>query len=176
MRFLYCVFVFLFTIIIVGCSDKKGMSESDLKEFMSNVSSSSQIGIEPILEYEVLEGFSYSAQHMRSPFERPKKALERKIILASTIKPDVNREKEFLEQFDIASFSMVGHIRHASGFWGLVKQGGRIYKVVVGSYLGRNFGLITMINEEGIQLLELVAGSQGTWSERKRSIPLNGGK
>ncbi|MDP0560868.1 MAG: pilus assembly protein PilP [Candidatus Endonucleobacter sp. (ex Gigantidas childressi)] len=173
MRFLYYIPVLLFTVILVGCSDEK--NNGDLEEFINEVKSSSQPDIDPIPEYEEFDLFSYSAQALRSPFEQLKKAIEREKILTSTLKPDENRKKEFLEQFDIASFSMVGHISNDDGVWGLVKQGPRVHRVGVGRYLGKNFGIITEILEGEIKLLELVVSRQGLWSERRRRISLMSG-
>ncbi len=127
--------------------------------------------VEPVPVFESYEYFSYGASGMRSPFEPPKRALERKRI-DNGVKPDPNRVKEYLEQFDIASFSMVGTISNHLGLWGLVRGEDGIHRVKAGDYLGRNHGRITFIDDQEIQLIEIMPINQGHWVERQRRIPL----
>ena len=158
-----------FIMLLAGCSGSD--SNSDLDQFMNEIKSQSSGEIEPVPEHESFEVFTYGASGLRSPFEPPRQALEKKKFDKS-IKPDTNRVKEYLEQFDIASFSMVGHISNEEGLWGLIRNQESIYRVKVGDYLGRNHGRITLIDDEEIQLVELMPVGPDLWIERQRRIPL----
>jgi type IV pilus assembly protein PilP len=88
------------------------------------------------------------------------------------IKPDVNRPKQFLEGFNIETFSMVGILANASGRYALVNGAGGVHRVKVGDYLGRNDGRITKITDGEIDVIEIVPDGEGGWLERPRTITL----
>ncbi|MDD7804499.1 MAG: pilus assembly protein PilP [Endozoicomonas sp. (ex Botrylloides leachii)] len=157
-------------IFLVGCSEDKGIHDLDL--FMQQARSQPVGEIEPIPTHEAFEVASYGASALRSPFEPPKIALEKKQFDRS-IRPDRNRVKHHLEQFPIASFSMVGYVSIDKSHWGLVRNNNRVFRVKEGDYLGRNHGRITSINEEEIQLVEIMPVGAELWVERLRRIPLS---
>ncbi len=168
MRWCY-PFLLIGIIFLAGCSGNSG--NGDLDAFMTDIKSKPAGKIEPIPPFESYELFTYGASGMRSPFERPKQAMLKKRI-ENGIKPDPNRVKEYLEQFDIASFSMVGSISNDVGLWGLIRGQDGIYRVKVGDYLGRNHGRITHIDDQEIQLVEIMPVGPQLWVERQRRIPL----
>ncbi|MDB2384363.1 pilus assembly protein PilP [Endozoicomonas sp.] len=157
-------------LFMAGCSENSGTH--DLELFMNDARSQPAIEIEPIPMHEAFEVFTYRASALRSPFEPPKLALAKKKFDGS-IKPDRNRVKHYLEQFDIASFAMVGNISTDEGHWGLIRKESSIFRVKVGDYLGRNHGRITLVDEEEIQLMEIMPVGSELWIERLRRIPLN---
>ena len=157
-------------LLLAGCSENTGIHDLDV--FMEEARSQPAGGIEPIPEHEAFEVFTYGASALRSPFEPPRLALEKKKF-DRNIRPDRNRVKHHLEQFDIASFAMVGHISTDEGRWGLLRNESSIFRVKVGDYLGRNHGRITLIDEEEIQLMEIMPVGSELWVERLRRIPLN---
>ena len=57
-----------------------------------------------------------------------------------------------------------------------MKADNLIYQVKVGSYLGQNYGKITKINENSIQLREIAQDATGDWIERSASLDLQEGK
>ena len=61
----------------------------------------------------------------------------------------------------------------------LVRADASLYRVKVGNYLGQNFGLVTTISENQIQLRELIQDATGDWAERLSALQLQeagGGK
>jgi type IV pilus assembly protein PilP len=55
----------------------------------------------------------------------------------------------------------------------LIKDpGGVIHRVRSGEYMGQNYGHITAISEDHIDLVELVSNGNGGWMERPASIAL----
>ncbi|NQX88734.1 MAG: pilus assembly protein PilP, partial [Halioglobus sp.] len=82
---------------LAGCS---GEDFSDLDEFMEEKLSRPGGIIAPIPTFQAYEAFAYSATAMRSPFDRPIEVREiAQLRAVAAIKPDENRQKEFLEQF-----------------------------------------------------------------------------
>ena len=84
-----------------------------------------------------------------------------------------NRNKEELEQFQLDSLRMVGFMENEEELWGVVKDsGGVVYRVVVGNYMGKNFGKIIEITENKIVLREIVRGTDNRWDERQAQLLL----
>ena len=56
---------------------------------------------------------------------------------------------------------------------GLVRDpDGVVHRVHVGNYLGQNYGRITGIGEDHIEIVELVPNGSGGWMERQATIAL----
>lgn len=73
------------------------------------------------------------------------------------VKPDEQRAKEYLEQFNISAMVMVGTIVKDGGMWGLIDDGtGNVHRIQVGNYLGRNHGKINYIDNSKVDIREIV--------------------
>jgi type IV pilus assembly protein PilP len=48
----------------------------------------------------------------------------------------------------------------------------KVKQVKVGDYMGLDFGVVTKVSENEIQLRELIQDLRGDWSERKSSLYL----
>jgi type IV pilus assembly protein PilP len=88
------------------------------------------------------------------------------------IRPDETRVKQFLEEFNIENFVMVGTLAKGEGNYALIKGGDGVHRVKVGDYLGRNHGRIVEISEAEVDVLEIVPDGEGGWLERPRSLTL----
>ena len=96
------------------------------------------------------------------------------ISSAPGVRPDVKRNRQFLEQFSLDTLSMVGTLRMGSRQYGLVKTSdGLVHRVVPGDYLGQNDGRITAIDPSRINVTEIVPDGLGGYMERTASIALN---
>ena len=175
-RAIVSVFISLGALILAGCSGNREFG--DLQAFMDKVDSRPEGQIEPLPPFVPYQPFRYRAANMRSPFEPP--VVIRKIEprgIASSINPDFNRVKEFLEQFPVGQLSMVGTIARRGDLFGLVRdpQGG-VHRVVSGDYMGNDFGRIIGIDDASIELIEIVPDGTGGWVERARTVALRGGQ
>ena len=55
--------------------------------------------------------------------------------------------------------------------WAVIQApDGTVQTAKVGNHMGRNFGMITNISEEKIEVIELVQGGLGDWIEREASL------
>ena len=87
----------LCSIVLVSCTNTEF---SDLDEFMTEKRAQPGGVMTPIPPFKTYTAFSYSATTLRSPFDRPIEIREITHMQAvSTVEPDENRPKEFLEQF-----------------------------------------------------------------------------
>lgn len=160
--------------LIVSCG---GRDFSDLDAFMAEKRSRPGGVIAPIPTFKAYEAFAYSATTLRSPFERPIEVRDiAQLQAVSTVKPDENRAKEFLEQFTLDSLSMVGTLARGGSKWTLIRDpAGGVHRVSLGNYLGRHHGKIVEMTDSYVGVVEIVSdGSEDGWVERPRTIKLAG--
>lgn len=160
--------------ILSACSDS---DVSDLDSFMDEKNARPGGVIAPIPTFKAYEAFAYSATRMRSPFDRPIEVREiTQLQSVSTIKPDDNRAKEFLEQYTFDSLAMVGTLARDGREWALVRDpDGGIHRVTQGNFLGRNHGKIVDLADTYLAVVEIVTdGTADGWVERPRTIELSG--
>ena len=77
------------------------------------------------------------------------------------------------KRFRSTALKMSGTLGLAKSIEGLIRDpDGVVHRVRAGNYLGQNFGRITGINEDHIELVELVPNGSGGWMERQATIAL----
>ena len=160
----------LWVVCSAGCATR---NHDDLQEFMTNVKNKPHGAIEPLPPLRTYEAYVYNVTAMRSPFEQP---VEQKEIVRGNpnIKPDLTREREYLESFGIDSLSMVGTLEKSGEFWALVLDGdGIINRVAVGNFMGRNHGEVRAVSPTQVDLVEIVPDGLGGWLQRPRSLKLS---
>lgn len=158
-------------IAITGCV---GNDYQDLRDYVAQVKSRPPSGIEPLPPIPAYESFTYNSADLRNPFlplDTPSE--EEQIVEASGPGPDLNRQKEELEGYPLDTLRMVGTLDLKGQLWGLVRTSDRvIHRVLPGNYLGQNYGKISRITANKIELSEFVTTGSGKWRERDASIAL----
>lgn len=147
----------------------------DLQEFVTKTKSTSgKGGIEPLPPFKPYKSFSYGAVTLRSPFDPPiKEVVELVAGRSSNVQPDLSREKEFLEGFNLGALSMVGTLKQGAILWALIDDGdGGIHRVKKGNYLGKNHGKVVVAGERQIELIEIVSDGADGWVERPKVLQL----
>ncbi|WAC42780.1 type 4a pilus biogenesis lipoprotein PilP [Pseudomonas sp. SL4(2022)] len=161
----------LFCSLITGC-DSAG-DFSDLQAFMDEVRARPKGAIEPLPKFQPYESFTYSAASLRNPFQPPVKLdLEARSKGSPDIRPDESRVKQFLEEFNIETFQMVGTLSNEAGVFALVSGASGVHRIRVGDYLGRNHGRVVAVDEAKVDVIEIVPDGEGGWLERPRSLSL----
>ena len=158
---------------LTGCSGGY-QGYQDIDAFMVQTKSQPNGNIEPLPQFRPYEAFAYQASALRSPFKQPVKIALTTEQIKRNIKPDSNRVKQYLEQFDMDTFRLVGSISNDEGFWGLVLGSDGVHRVRVGDYLGRDHGRITFIDDQQLQLVEIVPAGPKYWVERPRVLHIRG--
>jgi type IV pilus assembly protein PilP len=156
--------------VLSGCT----AGRRDLEDWVSAEKAKKGAPIEPLPVVKTFESFEYKDQELRDPFS-PSAEEERaeQASSGSGPRPDQNRAKEPLESFALDGLSMVGTIGFGSALEGLIKDpDGVVHRVHSNNYLGQNYGRITGIAEDRIELVELVPNGAGGWMERQASIAL----
>jgi type IV pilus assembly protein PilP len=157
--------VALCAVALVGCSGR----DADLSRFIDQTKKEPGGRVEPLPEVKPDDSDVYTSASLRSPFVPggSKGA-------ASGPRPEVQRNREFLEQFSLDTMKMVGTIKLDGQNYGLVQVAdGRVQRVLVGNHLGQNDGRITDIVANKISLIELVPDGLGGYIERPAALALN---
>ena len=161
-------------LLLAGCG---GSDFADLESYTAEVDARPSTPIEPLPPFEQVQPFAYQAAGKRQPFEPP--VLVREIGRREGVKvqPNLDRVKQYLEQFPIPELAMVGTLSQNQSLYALVRDpSGGVHKVQVGDYLGTDHGRITSIDEIEVQLMEIVSDGTGGWVERGRTVTLGGGE
>jgi type IV pilus assembly protein PilP len=158
-------------VILSGCSSSN--SQQDLKDFIAENKRRPPGKVPEPPRMEPYEAYVYDAYRLRSPFDQPIKVIEQqRVSTNSNVKPDLARQKERLEQYDLATLSMVGTLRKDGALWALVSDPeGGIERIRPGNYVGKNHGKVVGLDEDKIELLEIVASGKG-WLERPNALEL----
>lgn len=162
--------------LVLGCSLLAGCGSDgldDLREFVKTAHADRKPKIEPLPEIKPYEAFAYAATDLMNPFSptnlRPQSVAGR----AGGPRPDMNRRKEPLEDYPLDGLKMVGTLSRGKQSWGIVQTAdGAVYRVQRGNHAGQNFGRITRITDEKIELVELIQGALGEWVEREAGLAI----
>nr|MDT0251458.1 pilus assembly protein PilP [Endozoicomonas sp.] len=95
---------------LAGCSDGGRQGYNDIDAYMAETSARPRGNIEPLPQFRAYEAFTYQASLMRSPFKQPVKIALTTEQINRNVKPDSHRVKQYLEQFEMDSFRLVGSI------------------------------------------------------------------
>ncbi len=156
-------------LILSGCT--RGMS--DLRSWIAQEKAKKGAPIQPLPVIKTFETFKYDDQDRRDPFSPSTVELQNSTA-ANGPRPDADRAKQPLEMFALDSLKMVGTVGIGANLEVLIKDpGGVIHRVHSGEYMGQNYGHVTAISEDHLDLVELVSNGNGGWMERPASIALD---
>jgi type IV pilus assembly protein PilP len=157
-------------LLLAGCGNDMG----DLERYVAEVKSRKSTEIEPIPQPKQYEAFAYLPGGRPDPFVRPE-AADRWVAGASDgLRPNINRNREPLEEFPLDGLRMVGTILFNARTFALVRApDGVVHRVSRGNHMGQNYGEITAIDEGQIQLSEIVPDGFGGWMQRPAVISLS---
>lgn len=166
----------LIAFFLTGCS---GGNFNDLQEYIDQVKSSSKGRIEPLPEFVPVENFAYAASDLPDPFvsweTRASLAAkaEQKASSGGGLQPDLGRRREPLEAFPLDTLRMVGTLEKDGKRSALVQSpDGLVSRIVVGNYLGQNYGQVVSIGQDQVELVEIVPDGLGSWVKRPASLAI----
>jgi type IV pilus assembly protein PilP len=157
----------LLSTLLAGC----GRGMDDLEQWVAEVKGRKSTQIEPIPQIKQYEAFVYNTEGRRDPFVAVEP--ERTQTAAAGPRPDLNRNKEPLEEFPLDALRMQGTIKTTRATFALVKApDGVIHRVTVGNHMGQNYGQIKAISESEVALAEIVPDGFGGWVQRPAVLAL----
>lgn len=134
----------LIVVGLTGCSDRI----SAATQAMDAIRNEPAQEIQPPPQAQLVEDFVYSANLLRSPFLPPSLVnVEGSTTAIDGVRPDLNRIKEPLEQYELAQMTFRGMVISPEGQqYALVQRpDGSVASVKVGDYIGLNDGRIVEI-------------------------------
>jgi len=152
--------------VLSACSS----ADDELQGFINDTKKESGGRIEPLPEVKPYQTFIYAAAKMRSPFMPggPSGAN------GPNVRPDIKRNREFLEQYSLDTLKMVGTLKLGALTYGLVQtKDGLVHRVLPGNYVGQSEGKITEITASKISVREIVPDGLGGYIERPAALALN---
>jgi type IV pilus assembly protein PilP len=164
-RWALLVALCLFASTFAGCSSR----DDELASFIETTKKEPGGRVEPLPELRPYETFAYEASEMRSPFMPGGSGGAQ-----GSLRPDVRRNREFLESFSLDTLRMVGTLRLAERTYGLVKtKDGLVHRVLPGNYVGQADGKVIEITPSKISVVEIVPDGAGGYMERPAALVLN---
>ena len=165
--------------MLTGCGPS---GEDELRMWMADQRAYTKPSVTPLTEPKKFVPEPYAQDGAIEPFNQVRltQALRRDSTQvasnAALIAPEMARRKDPLEAFPLDSMAMVGSLNKEGTPTALLRVDNLIYQVKVGNYLGQNYGKITKITENSIQLREIAQDATGDWIERTASLDLQEGK
>jgi len=161
----------MLVLLLAACG---GEEFGDLKAELKEKTKDLRGKIDPLPVVKPYEPVPYKVYDQPDPFGPDKIELVTKTASSGggALKPDLNRPKEPLEAYPLETLKMVGVWQQPKSTFALVKADAGLFRVKVGNYLGQNFGLVTAISGNQIQLRELIQDAAGDWSERQSTLQL----
>lgn len=146
---------------------------SDLEAKVAEVKSHKSTAIEPIPQVKQFDAFTYDPAGRRDPFAPVEPQKNTQGFSDSSLKPDLNRNKEPLEEFPLDALRMVGTITANGRTFAMVKApDGVVHRVSANDHMGQNYGRITAVSESEVSLSELIPDGFGGWMQRPASLAL----
>ena len=165
-KFSFILPIFL-ACLMTACGGGEG---DDLDQFMKNSANDMSKSVEPLPEVLPYIPLQYNADGTLSDPFKARKATSK----SGSLQPNTNRPKEALESYPLESLKYVGSMSKNKLTYALIRTpDSTIQQVKIGNYLGPNFGLITAINENAIDIKEIIQDDlTGDWVERNASLNL----
>ncbi|WP_217125886.1 pilus assembly protein PilP [Hydrogenophilus thiooxidans] len=161
----------------------------DLVQWMEQSAAPLKGRVKPLPQVRTVVPLTYAAYDLPDPFALsrflpPPPKVEAAAVDPGLPAPDWTRAREPLEAFAVEDLALRGVLEQKGARWGLIAApDGKLYRVTVGNYLGKDFGQIVAIEPETtdagrrwrIVLRELVRDDEGRWRERERELVSQGG-
>lgn len=149
-----------------------GGGMDDLETYVAEVKARKTRAIEPIPQIKQYEAFAYVGENRRDPFVRAEPPRDA-TVPANSLRPDLTRNREPLEEFPLDGLRMLGVINTAGATYALVKAPDNVvHRVTQGNHMGQNYGRISKITESQIDLIEIVPDGFGAFMERPAILAL----
>lgn len=162
-------FAVLLLSALAACSTEMG----DLEQKVAEVKSRKSNAIEPVPQIKQYEAFAYEPGERGDPFTQVVARRNPSGFETSGLKPDLNRNKEPLEEFPLDALRMLGIINANGKTYAMIKAPDNVvHRVTLKDHMGQNYGEITKITESEVTLLEIVPDGFGAWMQRPASLAL----
>lgn len=159
-------------LMLAGC---EGKDMRDLQRYVEDVLARPGGRIEELPPIEPYTAYTYKGGEVDpfAPFYEEEEQTQTAARPQAGPRPDLDRNREELEQYALDSLRMMGTLERDGSTWAIVRSPDAIiHRISVGNYIGKNHGKIIGISEDRIELKEIIPDGQGGWTERDAALAL----
>jgi type IV pilus assembly protein PilP len=157
--------------LLAGCDS----DEREVRDWMAEVQRDTKPTVKPLAEPKDFIPYAYAAKDETDPFSPNKLMTElakTEATSADPNKPDLQRARELLETFPLDTMHMVGTMEKGGTGYALVQIDRSLYQVKPGQRIGQNFGIVTRVSDDAVNIREVVQDAAGEWVERMAKLEL----
>lgn len=150
--------------LLAGCS-----GESDIDRFIKDpgVKGTKPTPLPEVRQFPIAD---YNREEVRDPFMA--KLAIKNFGYGQPGSPDFTRARQELENFPLEQLRVTGFMRQKNNLYALIIDSDKhVHRVVVGNYMGQDFGKITSITRSGVVVVESIQDNTGGWTERTVTLP-----
>jgi type IV pilus assembly protein PilP len=157
---------------LAGCGDS---DVREVRDWMEQVRRDTRPAVKPLPEPKDFLPYAYGAKDAVDPFD-PNKLLGELARAAATSnnpnQPDLQRPRELLETFPLDTMQMVGTMEKSGTRFALLQVERSLYRVKAGQRIGQNFGVVTHVADDAVDIREVVQDAAGEWTQRTTKLEL----
>ncbi len=169
--------VFMFPALLSACGKS---SDQEIQQWMDKTKQETLPAIPKLKEPKDFIPITYEKKDSLDPFNPVKlQSAMAKMHPGSAhgVTPDLERRREVLETMPLDTLKMVGTLTKGGNYYALLEADSKwVYQVKAGNYVGQNFGLVTKVNSDSIEIKEIYLDSGGDWAERTQKLELQESK
>jgi type IV pilus assembly protein PilP len=159
-------------LLLAGCGDS---DVKEVRDWMDQVKRDTRPAVKPLSEPKDFLPYAYGAKETIDPFSQTK--LLNQLAKAAEAsrdpnKPDLQRTRELLESYPLDTMHMVGTMQKGGVNYALLQIDRSVYQVRTGQRIGQNFGIVTRVGDDAINIREVVQDAAGEWVERIAKLEL----
>ena len=158
--------------LLAGCGDS---DVREVRDWMEQVKRDTHPAVKPLPEPKDFLPYAYGARQAVDPFN-PSKLLGELARAAATSnnpnQPDLQRPREQLETYPLDTMQMVGTMEKGGVRFALLQVDRSLYQVRTGQRIGQNFGVVTHVGDDAVDIREVVQDAAGEWTGRTSKLEL----
>jgi type IV pilus assembly protein PilP len=162
--------------LLLACALLAGCADGDVREvrdWMAQVQRDTHPHVKPLQEPKEFIAYAYGAGGATDPFSPNKLLAELARTAPDTANaPDTARPREQLEGFPLDTMRMVGTLQKDGIGYALLQIDRSVFRVRTGQRIGQNFGVVTRVGDDAVQVREVVQDAAGDWVERMAKLEL----
>jgi len=169
------VIIGMLAVALAGCSSS---GPEEIRQWMDQTKKETKPFVPKLPEPKAYTPFVYEAGKDVDPFSPSKLAVAIAKWQANSkgVRPNLDRRREPLEEFPLDTIKMVGALRKPGLSYAILQVDKMVFQVKAGNYLGQNFGMITSVTDDAVDIKEVVQDASGEWVERKARLELQESK
>jgi len=158
--------------LLAGCGDS---DVREVRDWMAQVQRETHPTVKPLPEPKEFIPYAYGGKAAVDPFAQDKllgELARAAAVSPSPNQPDTARPRELLETFPLDTMRMVGTIEKGGTRHALLQIDRALYQLRPGQRIGQNFGVVTRVSDDAIDIREVVQDAAGEWVERMAKLEL----